>query len=241
MENSLSPLLVVDLYTLGAVRITAHGLFFAFGVGGALWVLWRRHPVWFWQYSWPTNVAIIYVCSMIAARAGYLLLYRPQATAIGYLQYWQGGLLSYTGYAAGFFLCWLWIRRLHSVWRLDITYSYILAWLTGVAISRIGNFLDLESYGRQSNWFSFTYGRIPIQLGETLLCMALVLWAWKRQPTWQLAWFLPGLAFLGRGLLDIFREETVLWVTGYSAALSLSIGFICLFMTYIKRSVHHAS
>ena len=205
--------------------VTSHGLFFALGaeVAGLLLLRRARSKDLPEVLVWPLT-AVAFLGGLIGARILFILLYWEQIGSFTRsIEFWRGGLVSYGGFLGGGIAVWLYLRGRQVV---DWSNAMAPALLVGWGIGRIGNFLAGDSIGVPSLLFTFTYGRVPIQLFETVLCW-LVAFSSVNRPK---AMLLSGsLYFAGRAIIDIWRAEPML--LGFHPS-SLVSALLCLIFTY---------
>jgi len=187
--------------------VYTHGFFFALGaVVATLQACWLLKGV-----LRPVEVVErcfwIFVISLFAARLGFLLIYPDEWTSVSQIvTVWQGGLVSYVGMLSGVGMTLLFWRRLPEEKRTLWLNTIVLVTLVGWAIGRLGNYFAADSYGVLSPVWSAFYGRVPIQLFESLLCLGLAALLWWKRPQPLLLWGLFGYN-LGRFVIDFWRDE----------------------------------
>ena len=186
--------------------------------------------------AWPLLV-VAFAAGLAGARLFFVLLY-PK-TAGGWAQLpdiWHGGLVSYGGLAAGSLAAYAYVRRYAPDQALAWYDCAVVATLTAWGIGRIGNFIAGDSTGVSSAVWQVTYGKVPIQLFESLLCLGLAAWLWRRQ--WE-----PGRAavvgaigyFAGRLLIDTWRDEPVFLSMHASQWTSLALLVMLSLYAFARR------
>ena len=171
---------------------------------------------------------LLLVGMLIGARIGSVLselpFYLAQPTAV--FAVWQGGL-AFHGGLAGSIVAVMWFARKHRLSLFALADSILVSVPLGLAIGRIGNFINGEFYGTVTTlpWgvlFPNVAGaRHPVQLYESLAYLALfaLLFFFSRRniPTG----FVTALFFAGYALIR-FSLETVKDLPSF--ALSLTWG-----------------
>lgn len=213
--NWLQPLPVLLYRADGSSILTTHALFFILGAVAAAVYLLRRAD----KLGVSQNLAVGWVLwgftfGLFGARLAFLLAYPNEwREALDLLTIWHGGLVSFGGLLFGGLYVWFSVQRLSKEKQrraLDaIMVSTLLAW----AIGRWGNYYAVESVGVQSAFWSATYGRVPIQIFESLGCLVAASLLHV-----QLGRYTPGgVAVIGllaygslRFVVDTWREEA-LW------------------------------
>lgn len=227
------------LFSIHGLDIYTHGVFFALGalVGAVIFArqLRRSHkeyPAVFADAAW------IFLIGLLTARAGFFISYPSSWSGWNdALQIWQGGLVSYWGMLGGLLTAaWL-FRRLPG--RTGIYWDALaLASLLGWAIGRIGNYYAADTVGILSTPWEAFYGRIPIQLFESLWCLILFIVLWYRTPRLQkgrvLLWAIFGY-HLGRLVIDTWRDEDVLILLHASQWVALAVVIISGILLWTGR------
>lgn len=205
------------------------------------------------NFKLPTDkiieqIFIIFMVSLLGARATYVLLYSNQFHAVTeYFQIWQGGLISFGGIIFGILIAFLIFEKNYKGYYFDIlSISFFAGWFFG----RIGGFLTQNAIGVKSNFFTdLFYNRVPIQLFEASLSLLIILIGIlllkkfnkikKIQYNGYLIFLITlSLYCLGRFIIDFWRDQSIV-------ALGLGLGqfisiilFICsiilLRLTIIK-------
>lgn len=226
----------------GGLSLATHGVLFAIGAEISLLFLAKITK----KDGVPSrdtaiDVAYMFIGGLIAARIGFFLVYPSQYKSFAdVFAIWQGGLLSYSGMAVGLAIGWYRHRELSAIQKGLLLDRLVVAGSLGWAIGRIGNYYAADSIGVLSTFWSAFYGRVPIQLFESLLCFGLAGFGWwymghnpKRKPG-----ILAGIAliayFLGRAFIDIWRDEGFIGPLHLSQAVSLVIAGLLIGL-YAKR------
>jgi prolipoprotein diacylglyceryltransferase len=231
------------LVSSGGFTAYTHGFFFALAAFFATVILMKQgkklgtDPLRVLE-----NCVYIFLAGLFGARLGYLLIYNDQWVSVAQLwQIWQGGLVSYTGIVAGLGVGWLFVRKLPSEKRLLWADALVKAGLAAWAIGRLGNYYAADSFGVTSPVWSAFYGRVPIQLFESLLCLVVALklsWMPKLRPGQQA--YLGSIAyFAGRLLIDTWRDEGSLLhlhVSQWSSLILLAIT-IWLYRRFLMKKL----
>lgn len=160
---------------------------------------------------------------IIGARLGYVLFYKPQyylAHPLEIFYVWQGGMSFHGGFIGVLAVSAYYAFRHHKHW-LDITDLVAPCIPAGLAVGRLGNFINGELWGRATDsampWImAFPQSgsmvpRHPSQLYEGLLegvVLFIILWIYARKPHARgrvSALFLGGYGIF-RFIVEYFRE-----------------------------------
>ena len=216
------------LFSLGPLQVRWYGLMYLLGFT-ASYVLVKRQIS---EFSFTPlrdqfeNLNVILILSVIVGgRLGYVLFYNLGYYLAHPLEIpatWTGGM-SFHGAALGLILGGLWYCRRKGIEFRKAADIYIATIPIGLMLGRIGNFINGELFGRQSDlpWaMIFPAGgpvpRHPSQLYEAIcegLIMFIVLWTLRKKP-WQAdsrLWphgSLLALFFIGYGVMRFFIEFT---------------------------------
>lgn len=171
-----------------------------------------------------------FVGMLVGARLVYMLVYYQPAPGetmhwYSYLQVWNGGL-AFHGGALGMLIGGAWFARRQKISFWNISDSLALAAPIGLFLGRLGNFINAELFGRETNvpWamsfpiregdqiVGWTSPRHPSQIyeaiGEGLLLLAIV---WFMRCRLRVQGLLTGLAISSYGIirfvLEFFREK----------------------------------
>jgi phosphatidylglycerol:prolipoprotein diacylglycerol transferase len=171
MQELLNPHPI--LAYLGGFPITAHGVFFALAGLASLLYMVHRSAEWGWRPAKTAELSLwIFAAGLLGARVAYLLWYSDEFTAVSQLiAIWQGGLISFGGIVAGAVVLLLAARTMTKQQRAHFFHAAAVAMLIGWAIGRLGNYYGYETLGIAHPWWELTYGRVPIQLFESLSCL----------------------------------------------------------------------
>jgi phosphatidylglycerol---prolipoprotein diacylglyceryl transferase len=148
------PKISPDLITLGPIKVRWYGLMYVLGyiVGGRLAKKRTqdgRLPL--DDAGLDTFITALFVGMLIGARLFYVFVYdRDLLTPMGIISVWKGGL-SFHGAALGMTAACLWIANKYKIPRLAVTDTLGLCATPGLAFGRIGNFINAELYGRQTD------------------------------------------------------------------------------------------
>lgn len=220
---------------LGPLAIRWYGLAYLAGFLFAWWVLRRLNKRWKLGLS-PDDEALamltVVLGLIVGARLGYVLVYGAGSywqAPLKILAVWDGGM-SFHGGLVGLLLAGVFLSR-----RLKVPFLRLADWGAvaaplGLALGRLGNFVNGELWGRETNvpWAMVfpdagTLPRHPSQLyeafleGVVLLTVMLLLSRKKRAPGELLAWFLVLYGCM-RIFVELFRQPDVqIGVAGFLA------------------------
>jgi phosphatidylglycerol---prolipoprotein diacylglyceryl transferase len=221
-----------DLIHLGPLRVRWYGMMYLLGflIGRQiLRALCRRGFLRMHPDKVDDLLVALFVGMLVGSRALYMLVYYRPDPGDPFRWYtpfavWQGGL-AFHGAAIGMFAAMLWFARRQRIPVLNIADSVSLAAPIGLALGRIGNFINAELYGRETDvpWAMqfpirttegvyWTTPRHPSQIyeaiGEGLLTLVVVLLVKRRTNTQGLV----SAAFLmcyatARFIIEFYREK----------------------------------
>lgn len=222
------------IVTLGPLQIRWYGLMYVLGFVASYFLV--QHQIKKNNDSFLANHVenlnfTLMVSLILGGRLGYVLFYNL-AYYIDHpaeiLATWQGGM-SFHGALFGVILGGLWFCKTRKLDFWKTADIYVVTIPVGLGLGRIGNFINAELYGRESNlpWAMIFpggggYSRHPSQLYEFILegvLLFFVLWKAKDQahPSgFMLSFFLLGYGIV-RSIVEIFREPDI------------QIGFIGIF------------
>lgn len=225
--------------------ITAHSLaFLVAGLVAVVVVARTMQPVGLSLADSAERVFSIFLAGLVAARIGYVMSYPSTWTdTVQVVRIWEGGLVSYWGMAAGLALAY-WYARRKPEQSARWWYAVVLAGLCAWAVGRWGNYYMAESQGVVSTVWSVTYGRVPIQLFESLTCIVLAFWLWRTSLPMDIAayWAITSY-FITRFFIDSWRDESVLFGLHNSQWISLIATLLLVTNWYVRtrRTVSHQS
>lgn len=211
---------------IGPLAVHWYGLMYVAGFFAA-WILvrmqlreaglWERaiQPA---QYEGLFTALILGV--VLGGRLGYILFYNPGYYLdhpIEMLYVWQGGMSFHGGLIGPLLAGWIYCRR-HNLPFLDLSDRFFVVAPLGLALGRLGNFINGELWGRVTDvpWaMVFPQAgpelRHPSQLYEMTLeglLLFILLWT-TRKKTWpagaRVALFLTGYA-IARIFCENFRQ-----------------------------------
>jgi phosphatidylglycerol:prolipoprotein diacylglycerol transferase len=213
---------------IGPLAIHWYGLMYLAGFGLFLWLGRLRLAHWpYRQSAWqPRDVEDILFLGVVGVvlggRLGYVLFYKPLeylAEPWRVLAVWEGGM-SFHGGLLGVLLAMAWFARTRQRPWLQVMDFVAPCVPTGLALGRLGNFINGELWGRVADpalpWAMVFPGagplpRHPSQLYQALLeglLLFVLLWLYARRPR-RLgevsAAFLVGYGSF-RFLAEFFRE-----------------------------------
>lgn len=213
---------------IGPLAIHWYGLTYLAAFGLFLWLgrLRLAHAPYAqggWQKRDVEDILFLGVLGVIVGgRLGYVLFYQPMAylaNPLGVLAIWEGGM-SFHGGLLGVLVAMVWFARTRKRPWLQVMDFVAPCVPTGLAMGRIGNFINGELWGRVADpslpWGMVFRGagdlpRHPSQLYQALLeglLLFVLLWLYARQPRRMgevSAAFLVGYGSF-RFIAEFFRE-----------------------------------
>lgn len=174
---------------------------------------------------------------ILGGRLGYILLYNASYYLENPLQmlfFWEGGM-SFHGGLLGVVIAGLFFAKRKNIHPYDLADLLVILVPIGLGLGRIGNFINMELYGRVSNlpWcvqFPQIFGcRHPSQIYEFLLegvLLFAIMWFLKDKikKRGTLFWIFIGLYGIFRFILEFFREPDI--QIGLLTSFHLSMGQI---------------
>ncbi len=166
---------------------------------------------------------------VLGARLGHALIYNPwyfAASPLKLLAVWEGGL-SFHGGLIGGFLAGAWYARKRGWSVLQMLDTFIVPITLGLALGRIGNFINGELYGNPTDlWWGVVFpgvegARHPSQLYEAaysliIFACLLAIRRIKRLPRGALIAAFMTLYAVFRSITEAFRSTD-----GYTGAASI--------------------
>jgi len=137
---------------IGSFAIHWYGLLYllAFLLGfGMVQRLQRYRDVRFSTEEWSSVLSWIILGVIIGGRLGYVFFYEPQyflAHPLEIVAVWRGGMSSHGGFI-GVALAMLWVAYKRNVPLLAFADILVVPAAIGLALGRVGNFINLELYG----------------------------------------------------------------------------------------------
>lgn len=207
--------------------INFHSALFAAGALVALWVYQRLVCSLRTTAEASLDVLVVFFTGLLGARLAWAIWMGGQST-IGYLSFWDVGLISWGGILIGGVVALTRLR--HNRHRERLLASLLISILIGWTIGRLGNFLQGDAYGLSSAGLpGWLYGRVPIQLYEAGLTVVLAWWLKSRLLRATLGrdiWWVAVWYGAGRILIDHWRDlpSVILGLNGSQlAALALTV------------------
>lgn len=204
------------LFSIGNIHFYTHGFFVALGILAAAFLIdrlaksERLENKNFFDY-----LIYIILIGIVGARLTYGIIYFNQFDHWWQiLEIWQGGMVSYGGFLFGFLaFCYFFRQEKEQLkeW-LDLG---AIGLMLGIAIGRIGCFLNGDAAGVTSTaWYAIN-ARIPTQLFESAWALILAIfgyyfWGRTRKPGLVFP-VLIGLYGLGRLAIDAARQEPIIF------------------------------
>jgi len=214
-------------FHIGSLAVYWYGLMYLAGFLAGWFVLnWRLRHSSFWNFTTEQLGDILFFAALgviIGGRLGYILFYDWHnfiADPMRLFQIRQGGMSFHGGLLGVLLALWICVRRMKKPLG-DVLDFLVPAVPLGLALGRIGNFINGELWGRVSDvpWAMVfpkagDMPRHPSQLYEFFLegiCLFIVLWIFSMRPKPRLA--VSGLFLIGYGIarfsVEFFREPDV--------------------------------
>jgi phosphatidylglycerol:prolipoprotein diacylglycerol transferase len=250
-----------DLISIGPIRIRWYGLMYALGFLASYFLISRQKRARQLGLQGAMLQNLIFYLALgliIGARLGYILLYQYMNLGVYFrdpleiIAVWHGGMSFHGGLVGALVSGILYCRRHHlPLWEVgDVV---IVTAPIGLALGRLGNFINGELYGRPSTvpWaMVFPMGgplpRHPSQLYEAALegvLLFLILWKLKNRsfrPGAIVCFFLGGYGIL-RFVAEFFRQPDpqigLFWgilSMGQFLCLAMILGAVILWMVLPK-------
>ncbi len=209
------------IFSIGELNIYSHGLLIAIGavLGGLIiFYLAKKRNL---SRSFLFDVLVYSLfAGIIGGRILYVIFYYYQfPNWHDMFLIWKGGLVSLGGVLLGFFVAFLILKR-HNQNILRWFDIGIIGLLFGWSMGRIGCFLTGDVPGIISTGKIVIWGRIPISLYESILCLILgiilfYLYFYRKNIIEKFSdgfIFFIGLAgySLGRFVIDFWRQERMI-------------------------------
>ncbi len=231
------------LIELAIGPVYTHGLFFAMGALAGALVLAHQRQFFERSLGWMLERSVyIFIFGILAARFAFLLSYPSIWDSVSQIfSFWDGGLVSYGGILGGALVVLAQARAFPIAKRPQWYATVVLACLLGWGIGRFGNFFAGDSVGVASTHWSFFYGRIPIQIFESVLCFSVyfIVRGWLAGNPWRVV-YVSGLAyFLGRAVIDTWRDESVVLMLHVSQWISVlvALGIVIIWRYRAEKRV----
>lgn len=208
---------------IGPLSIHWYGLMYLLGFfGGWAFLSWRirTSPSQFTAEQLSDVLFYIALGIILGGRLGYMVFYDWQSLVhdpLRIFMIWQGGMSFHGGFLGVLIALWLYSRKIHASLG-DVADFIIPAVPIGLAVGRIGNFINGELWGRVSDvpWamvfpLAGDLPRHPSQLYEFLLegvviFIILVLYSNKQKPRWAVTGLFLVLYGFFRCFVEFFRE-----------------------------------
>lgn len=245
--------------SIGPVAIHWYGVMYALAFFvGAAWLprLLERRSLSLSPRERETLVLFLLVGVIFGGRLGYVILYGfwyYARSPLEILAVWHGGMSSHGGFIGVALALWYFARR-SRISFLALVDALVPAIALGLALGRIGNFINAEIIGTSSSvpWAMHFPGvegsRHPVQLYAALKNIALSssLWCilgYRPQPGRVTAFFLCGYGIL-RFFVEYFRDQpfgmigigsfSLSWGQVYTLPL-LVLGIGLFMFTYLPK------
>ena len=243
-------------FSIGPLKIHWYGVMYLVGFGSA-WFLAtiRANKA---NSGWTKNEVadLIFYAALgvvLGGRIGYMLFYNFSNllhNPLSLFKVWEGGMSFHGGMLGVFLAMLIFAKRFHKRF-FDVT-DFIAPFVPlGLAVGRLGNFINGELWGRVTNlpWGMLypdagSFPRHPSQLYECLgegLLLFLILWVYSSKPRPRMA--VSGLFLVAYGVirfsLEFFRQPDLQlgfvawgWLT-MGQLLSLPMIVVGLVLFYI--------
>jgi len=253
---------------LGPLRLHWYGLTYlaAFGLFVGLARRRIRMPHWAqrgWTLPQAEDLLFAGVLGVVlGGRLGYVLFYKPAhylSHPLEALMVWQGGM-SFHGGLIGVLVAMAWWARRHQRTFFEVTDLIAPCVPTGLAMGRLGNFINGELWGRAADpsvpWamvFPQSGDGLPrhpsqlYQLGLEGLTLFVLLWLYSRQP--RATGRVSGFFLLGYGVFrftaEYFREPDAFlgllslgWSMGQWLCVPMVLGGLWLLIRPVPERLH---
>lgn len=204
-----------ELFKIGSLTFYTHGVLAVFGIffGSLIIYLLAKKEKVKTDFLFD-NIVYSVLVGIVFARITYFLLYREQFSNIQEIFYlWQGGMVSYGGFIAGFIAFILLIKAQKSELGKWLAISSI-AFPAGLFWGRIGNIFAGEYSGIMTTSRINLGGLVPIPAYEALLLVVItttLLCMRKKAATFFEKYsFIVFILFYtsGRFIIDFWRDDS---------------------------------
>ncbi len=234
------------IFSLGPLQVRWYGLMYVLGFLIGAKILFKLAVEGFLQIA-PEKADLlmtyVLVGMIIFARSFYVLIYGQEDThsLIDFIAVWRGGL-SFHGAMIGFIVAAMVFSKRQKVPLVQVFDSIAIGCTIGLGLGRIGNFINMELYGRETNvpWGMVFASdpekliRHPSQLYQVFvegIVLTLVLWWVKKKAKIRgmiTAAFVISYGIL-RYIVEFFREADS--QMGYYLGGTTTMGqILCLVM-----------
>lgn len=145
------------VFEIGIMSIRWYGLMYFFGFLGVMYLgrlQIRRHPHEHWQYEDIDNILFYGIIGVIlGGRLGYVFFYQPHYfmhDPLEIIKIWQGGMSFHGGFLGVALALYIFARKTGKPW-LKVTDFVIPLVPFGLALGRLGNFINAELWGRPTD------------------------------------------------------------------------------------------
>lgn len=196
-------------FSLGPIQVHWYGLTYIVGIFGAwVWARYQSKKLDYHLSNMQIDDLIFYIAMglVLGGRVGYTLFYNFPAflsDPIVLFKVWEGGMSFHGGMIGGFLTAWYFAKK-NGFGFFELSDFYTPLVPIGLFAGRIGNFINGELWGKQSNlpWAMIFPGggsvpRHPSQLYEAFMegiVLFILLYFYTRQPKPRMA--TTGLALL---------------------------------------------
>ncbi len=206
-------------FSLGPLAVHWYGLMYLVGFALAwLLVCYRARQLHSWWDVSLVSDLLFYVALgvIIGGRVGYMLIYdlpELMQDPIKLFKVWQGGMSFHGGFCGVLIAVWLFSRKIKQPF-VVITDFFVPVLPVGLAMGRIGNFINGELWGRATDvpWgmvfpFAGSMPRHPSQLYACFLegvVLFIFLWFYSAKPKPPMA--VSAMFVLGYAVVRFFDE-----------------------------------
>ena len=206
--------------SIGSLNIHWYGILYAVGFIVGLYVakyLQRFSTIALSTKQWSTLFNYVFFGVILGGRLGYMLLYNLTEFVVNPLQLfavWNGGMSSHGGFV-GVAIALVLFARTQRILLLKLVDILVVPIAIGLALGRLGNFINLELYGSVTTlpWGIKIPGveglRHPTQLyaiGKNLLIAAVCAYTLLQTGKCKVAGFATGMLLLLYGILRFSIE-----------------------------------
>lgn len=232
----------IVLFSLFGYEVYSHGVFLVLGIVIAGWMMYRLlYKENINSSNFLSNYLLSVILGIIASRVlFYLLNMNLYSSFYQIIEFWQGGLVSFSGFIVGALVFVLLLKKQKQ----DIAPYLNLAGITfplGIAIGRIGCALNGEVGIKAKSVFAY-YGYLPVTAFEIFICSVIfainftLYLKYKDKLSKSYLFFTFVLLYsLSRIIIDSWRIDPKIFLDlNYGQLVSIAI-FVITALIYLKN------